>query len=172
VEQPAGTESGAATTRRRFYLTCIYGLWSLISAALAAPALLYLLLPPRVRRESEWVDAGDVAKLQPKTPVEMFFRKNLVDGWKVTSDKQTAWVVKLTGQKIVAFGPQCTHLGCAYHWDEAKSEFLCPCHSSVFSVDGAVISGPAPRPLDRYETKVENGKLLLGALHESSSQNA
>jgi menaquinol-cytochrome c reductase iron-sulfur subunit len=49
---------------------------------------------------------------------------------------------------------------------------LCPCHSSVFSVDGAVISGPAPRPLDRYETKVENGKLLLGALHESSSQNA
>jgi len=134
--------------------------------------MVYLFLPPKVRRESEWVDAGDITKLQLKTPVELIFRKNLVDGWKISSEKQTAWAVKVSDQKIVAFGPQCTHLGCAYHWDEAKSEFLCPCHSSVFSVDGAVISGPAPRPLDRYETKVENGKLLLGALHESSSQNA
>jgi menaquinol-cytochrome c reductase iron-sulfur subunit len=134
--------------------------------------MVYLFLPPKVRRESEWVDAGDITKLQLKAPVELIFRKNLVDGWKISSEKQTAWAVKVSDQKIVAFGPQCTHLGCAYHWDEAKSEFLCPCHSSVFSVDGAVISGPAPRPLDRYETKVENGKLLLGALHESSSQNA
>jgi len=134
--------------------------------------MVYLFLPPKVRREAEWVDAGDITKLQLKTPVELIFRKNLVDGWKISSEKQTAWAVKVSDQKIVAFGPQCTHLGCAYHWDEAKSEFLCPCHSSVFSVDGAVISGPAPRPLDRYETKVENGKLLLGALHESSSQNA
>jgi menaquinol-cytochrome c reductase iron-sulfur subunit len=143
-----------------------------MTAALAAPALVYLFLPPKVRRGSEWVEAGDITKLQLKTPVELVFRKNLVDGWKISSEKQTAWAVKVSDQKIVAFGPQCTHLGCAYHWDEAKSEFLCPCHSSVFSVDGAVISGPAPRPLDRFETKVENGKLLLGALHESSSQNA
>jgi len=164
-------EPGSEIPRRRFYLTFIYGLWSSIAAALAAPALLYLFLPPKVRRESEWIEAGDITTLQPKIPVEMVFRKNRVDGWKISSEKQTAWVVKLPDQ-IVAFGPQCTHLGCAYHWDEAKSEFLCPCHSSVFSVDGAVISGPAPRPLDRYETKVENGKLLLGALHESSSQNA
>ena len=165
-------EPGTETTRRRFYLTSIYGLWGLITAALGAPALAYLFLPPKVRRESEWVDAGDVTKLQTKVPVEVVFRKNLVDGWKISSEKQTAWVVKLSDQKIVAFGPQCTHLGCAYHWDEGKSQFLCPCHSSVFSADGAVVSGPAPRSLDRYEAKVENGKLLLGALHESSSQNA
>jgi len=33
-----------------------------------------------------------------------------------------------------------------------------------------VVSGPAPRPLDRYETKVENGKLLLGRLHQSKEK--
>ena len=71
---------------------------------------------------------------------------------------------------MVAYGPQCTHLGCAYHWDESRNHFLCPCHTSVFSVDGAVVSGPAPRPLDRYETKVENGKLLLGPLHQSKEK--
>src|SRR6476661_6235748 len=104
-------EPGSEIPRRRFYLTFIYGLWSLISAALAAPALLYLFLPPKVRRESEWIEAGDITKLQPKTPVEMVFRKNRVDGWKISSEKQTAWVVKLSDQKIAAFGPQCTHLG-------------------------------------------------------------
>jgi len=28
-----------------------------------------------------------------------------------------------------------------------------PCHNSLFSIDGRVLAGPAPRPLDRYETK-------------------
>jgi menaquinol-cytochrome c reductase iron-sulfur subunit len=157
--------------RRRFYLTFIYCLWSSIAAALAAPALLYLFLPPKLRRESEWIEAGDITTLQPKTPVEMVFRKNRVDGWKISSEIQTAWVVKLPDQ-IVAFGPQCTHLGCAYHWDEAKSEFICPCHNSVFAANGVVTSGPAPRPLDRYDVKVDGGKLLVGALHESPDAKA
>src|SRR5205085_1598383 len=32
--------------------------------------LLYLLLPPKVRGGTEWVDAGEVNALQPKIPVE------------------------------------------------------------------------------------------------------
>ncbi|HYM10212.1 MAG TPA: ubiquinol-cytochrome c reductase iron-sulfur subunit [Bryobacterales bacterium] len=172
MERAPEAENSNGTTRRRFYLTFIYGLWGLISAAFALPALLYLLLPPKVRRASEWVEAGDTTGLQPGVPVEMVFRENRIDGWKVSSEKQTAWVVKLPGQNIVAFGPQCTHLGCAYHWDERISEFVCLCHSSVFSVTGAVISGPAPRPLDRYDTRIEGGKLLLGALGESRSQKS
>ena len=172
MEQVTEAEAVNDVGRRRFYLTFIYGLWALISAALAAPALVYLLLPPRVRGGTEWVDAGDIGQLQPKIPVEKVFRRNRTDGWKITSEKETAWVVKLPDQQIVAFGPQCTHLGCAYHWDEATSEFLCPCHSSVFSLDGAVVSGPAPRPLDRYDVKVESGKLLIGPLHESTGQKA
>lgn len=165
-------DSAREVSRRRFHLTVIYGLWGLICATLSLPALLYLFLPPRLRRAAEWVEAGDVTKLVPRIPTELVFRKNRVDGWKISSEKETAWVVKLDDQRIVAFGPQCTHLGCAYHWEEPKSQFLCPCHSSVFSVDGKVISGPAPRPLDRYETKIENGKLLLGALRESSGSSA
>lgn len=172
MEQIATEDAAPQSTRRRFYLTVIYGLWGLISAALAAPALVYLLLPPKLRRESDWIEAGDVTGLQLKTPVEVVFRKNRVDGWKVSSEKQTAWVVKLSDRRVVAFGPQCTHLGCAYHWEERSSEFLCPCHSSVFSVDGKVLSGPAPRPLDRYDTRIESGKLLLGALRETESRKA
>ena len=172
MDQTLEPATSPETSRRGFYLPFIYGLWSLIAAALAAPALLYLLLPPKVRRQQEWIDAGDITKLQPKVPEEVVFRRNRVDGWKITSANESAWVVKLSDQQTVAFGPQCTHLGCAYHWDEGKTEFVCPCHNSVFAVDGRVVSGPAPRPLDRYEIKIDNGKLLVGPLMLPSGPKA
>ena len=102
----------------------------------------------------------------------MTFRRNRVDGWKVVSEKDTAWVLKAANNQVTAYGPQCTHLGCAYHWDTGKNEFVCPCHNSIFSIDGRVLGGPAPRPLDRYETKVEGGKLLLGRLQPSPEKSA
>ena len=157
-------------TRRSFYVAGIYGLWAVISAALGLPALIYLFFPPKARKEEEWVEIGDVTKLASDSPVEMVFRRNRVDGWKVLSEKGTAWVVKHADNSVTAFGPQCTHLGCAYHWDDRKSEFLCPCHNSLFAIDGRVISGPAPRPLDRFATKVQGKKLLLGPLLPASGE--
>jgi menaquinol-cytochrome c reductase iron-sulfur subunit len=157
-------------SRRRFYIGAIYGIWAAIAAALGIPALGYLFLPPRIRQENQWVDAGDVSQLTPDSPVEMTFRRTRIDGWKVMSEKSTAWVVKRPDSSIAAFGPQCTHLGCAYHWEESKNEFVCPCHNSVFAVDGRVISGPAPRPLDRYESKVEGTHLMLGRLEQPESK--
>jgi menaquinol-cytochrome c reductase iron-sulfur subunit len=154
-------------SRRSFYVGAIYGLWGIITAALGLPAIFYLFLPPKVKQENNWVEIGDVTKLSPNTPMEMTFRRNRVDGWKILSEKSTAWVVKQADNQVVAFGPQCTHLGCAYHWEEGKNEFLCPCHSSLFAIDGKVVSGPAPRPLDRFETKVQGSKLLIGELHQS-----
>ncbi len=151
-------------TRRSFYVVAIYGLWALITAALGLPAAIYLLLPPKARKNDEWIEAGDLSQLAPNVPVAMTFRRNRVDGWKILSENSTAWVVKRPDNTVVAFGPQCTHLGCPYHWDERKSEFLCPCHNSLFSLEGKVVSGPAPRPLDRYDLKIQGNKLLIGRL--------
>jgi menaquinol-cytochrome c reductase iron-sulfur subunit len=155
------------TTRRRFFIGAIYGIWTAIAAALSLPALIYLLFPPRVRKTDEWTEAGDISKLVPGDPIELAFRRNRVDGWKVISEKSTAWVVKQADNSIVAYGPQCTHLGCAYHWEDKQNQFLCPCHTSLFGVDGAVTSGPAPRPLDRYDVKIQGNKLLLGPLRKT-----
>ena len=160
------------TTRRNFYVGAIYGMMGAISAALGVPALIYLLFPPKAKKEAEWIEVGDITRLASNSPVEMTFRRTRVDGWKVISEKSTAWVVKSADNKITAFGPQCTHLGCAYHREEGKNEFLCPCHTSLFGIDGRVIAGPAPRPLDRYETKVEGKKLLVGRLNTTSERRS
>jgi len=107
------------------------------------------------------IEIADVGALEAGRPREIVYFRKRVDGWKSTKEKTTVWVVKNASGEVVAFDPACTHLACAYHWEDGQKEFLCPCHSSVFTVDGKVVSGPAPRPLDRYVTKIEGGKLLI-----------
>ena len=159
----------STTDRRRFFLSAIYGLWGLIGAALAMPAAAYLLFPPRVRKSAEWVPAADLAQLKLREPEEIVFRRTRVDGWKVTSEKASTWLVRMSDAEVVAFAPQCTHLGCAYHWEDKRNDFVCPCHTSAFSIEGKVLTGPAPRPLDRYQVKIESGKVLIGALERSDA---
>lgn len=149
-------------------------MWGLIGAMLGAPAAAYLLTPParKGRKDSNWVEAGSLNELTPGVPEQIVFRRNRADGWKITSEKAAAWVIRKADNEVVAFAPQCTHLGCGYRWEEEKQYFLCPCHSSAFSIDGRVLSGPAPRPLDRYEVKIEGGKVLLGPVRQSSGEPA
>ena len=162
MDEQSGTD--LSTNRRTFYLAFIYGLPALIGAVLGLPALAYLLFPPRSKKSGGWVNAADLSKLSPGVPEEVVFRRNRIDGWRVTAEKATAWVVKKSDTEAVAFAPQCTHLGCAYHWDAANKNFLCPCHTSAFSLDGKVLSGPAPRPLDQYQVRMNGSSLQIGPL--------
>lgn len=148
--------------RRTFFLSVIYSLWGLITAAIAIPASVYLLFPPNARKRGDWVEVGDLTQLRLREPEEVVFRRNRVDGWKVISEKTSTWLVKLSDNEVVAYAPQCTHLGCAYHWESGSKDFVCPCHTSAFSVEGKVLTGPAPRPLDRYSTKVDGTKVFVG----------
>ena len=156
------------TTRRGFYSALTAALGSLIGAAMTIPAAAYLLFKPKSPNKSQWVDAADLNSLHVGKPEEVVFRRSRIDGWRVVNEKATAWVVRTDEQNVVAFAPSCTHLGCAYHWDEAAKNFICPCHTSAFSIDGKVLTGPAPRPLDRLVTRVDNGKLLISPTIQKS----
>ena len=156
--------------RRSFHVSVIYAMWAVITGALSLPAAIYLLIPPKSKKNtSGWIEAGDISQLKPNVPEEFVFRRNRLDGWKVTSEKTTAWVIKQGDADVVAFTPQCTHLGCAYSYDEKNKEFLCPCHTSTFGLDGKVLTGPAPRALDRYETKIAGSKLMLGDVRKGDA---
>ncbi len=54
----------------------------------------------------------------------------------------------------------CTHLGCSPRLD--GDVFVCPCHGSRFRRDGAIVNGPAARPLDRVMIgQLGNGRLFV-----------
>jgi Rieske Fe-S protein len=60
----------------------------------------------------------------------------------------------------------CTHLGCTVGYFQSDDQFHCPCHGSVFSADGKVLHGPAPRPLEWFEvTLARDGQLRVDKDH-------
>jgi len=136
---------------------------ALIGAAVAIPAAAYLLIRPRSAEEGGFSEVADLEQLKTGVPQEVLYTRQRVDGWKKVNEKASTWLVKMDQHTVVAFNPACTHLGCAYHWDASHHQFLCPCHASAFSVEGKVLAGPAPRPLDRYVAKVQDGKILIGS---------
>jgi cytochrome b6-f complex iron-sulfur subunit len=67
------------------------------------------------------------------------------------------YLARLSDGGFLAFDRTCTHLGCTVPWNAEDGHFQCPCHASVFDITGAVLSPPAPRPLDLYPVRIENG---------------
>jgi cytochrome b6-f complex iron-sulfur subunit len=67
------------------------------------------------------------------------------------------YLVRLKDGGFLALHRECTHLGCSVPWDAAQNRFACPCHASAFDITGEVLSPPAPRPLDTYAVRIENG---------------
>jgi cytochrome b6-f complex iron-sulfur subunit len=55
----------------------------------------------------------------------------------------------------------CTHLGCLVNWVPDQGEFHCPCHGSRYDANGAVLQGPAPLPLKRYEARVSGTTVIV-----------
>jgi menaquinol-cytochrome c reductase iron-sulfur subunit len=150
-------------TRRGFYLTVINLLGAALGAAVAIPAAAYLLIRPKGAADEGWSEVAQLDQLKVGKPEQILYVRKRVDGWHKVTEKVATWLVKTDEHTVVAFNPACTHLACPYHWDDKAHQFACPCHDSKFSIEGKVLAGPAPRPLDRYVAKVEDGKILIGS---------
>jgi cytochrome b6-f complex iron-sulfur subunit len=63
------------------------------------------------------------------------------------------------GEGVYAVSTICTHLGCVVK--PVHDGFECPCHGSRFDGAGAVVKGPAPRPLPWLLVKVRDGEIQI-----------
>ena len=70
-------------------------------------------------------------------------------------------VTQPTAGEFKAFSAVCTHMGCIVN-QISNQTIDCPCHGSQYSITtGAVVAGPAPRPLPAKQIKVSGSSVFL-----------
>ncbi len=147
-------------TRRTFLSYIVGGISGLIAAAVATPLIGYFLSPGWSKSTSHLIPIASTGDITPQEPVFVTYEERIRDGWYISTLSKGAWVVTKDGKEFVAFDPHCTHLNCPFYWDKGKKRFQCPCHDGRFDIDGKVIGGPPPRPLDRLEIIIQDGNIL------------
>lgn len=158
VDEPGGKSPKRAGTKplpeaspplpsRRSFLARIW-LWLCGLALVEGVWIACSFLRPRGRR----ADTVDAIALFVAGPVERF-----------EPDSVTAfragkfYLVRLADGGFLALHRKCTHLGCTVPWIADEHRFACPCHASAFDIRGDVLSPPAPRALDLFAVRIENG---------------
>jgi len=97
------------------------------------------------------VTAGEVNEFQPGTVSHV--------------SKGRFYISRLEDGGMLALWQRCTHLGCTVPWREDEGDFHCPCHSSIYTPTGEVISGPAPRPLDLFSIEIVDDTVVVDTSH-------
>jgi len=71
--------------------------------------------------------------------------------------------VASAGGHLYAFDDRCTHLGCSLGKGKLNGTIVtCPCHGSQFdATSGAVVHGPAQRPVRHRTVQVQGDELLV-----------
>ena len=142
--------------------------WQALAAAVAGlsaiPAGLFFAFGARSKGApagdgaGEWIDLGPAGDIGEGPWKARRFRREIEDRWKKTVVDEGVYLRK-QGEMIEAVSALCTHTGCLVQ--RASNGFACPCHRSDFDEEGKPTSGPAPRPLDRLETRIEGGRVKL-----------
>lgn len=160
---------GRSNGADRTYIATGFGADGLVYGTLAA----VVIAEDLQARESRWSDLYDASRFTPIKSAKGFMResvgvaKDFARGWLKRYPKAfeevragEGQVLQIEGehlavfrdfdQRYVAVSPVCTHMGCIVHWNNAEKTWDCPCHGSRFSVEGAIIEGPALAPLARH----------------------
>ncbi len=114
-----------------------------------AGAAIYKFLKPRILPGSfgTKVTAGQVDEFVPGTISHV--------------QEGRFYISRLDDGGFLALWHRCTHLGCTVPWQEGEGQFHCPCHSSIFTPLGEVLSGPAPRPMDLFPIEIVDGSIIV-----------
>lgn len=155
----AGTRN---LSRREFTRNAMIFVGTIIGSVIGIPAVGYLISPAVKAASSDaWIPLGALANYPAGVPTVFSFTRSKVNGWEKTTNSFSVYVIRGEGDKVNVLSNICTHLGCRVAWNKDSNEYLCPCHDARFGLNGEVVSGPPPRPLSAYETKIENGNLFI-----------
>jgi menaquinol-cytochrome c reductase iron-sulfur subunit len=171
MRQEAPKIMASAATSRRGFLSYLTGLLlAVLGLLVAIPAVLYFWAPLRRKRGEAappapgFLDAGLLSALEVGKWHLLTVERKRVDAWQKEQVAKYAVYVRRHGtgnEDVTVLSPVCPHLGCSVNWNRTTTEFECPCHKARFNADGEVLAGPPPRPMDKLEHTVEEGRLRV-----------
>jgi cytochrome b6-f complex iron-sulfur subunit len=135
--------------RRKFadWLLGVAGVFAGLS--IVYPVVRFLSPTERVEATATTVEAAGVDELP-------------VNGWKIFRFGTRPGILLRTGEnEYRAFAATCTHLDCIVQYRDDKRMIWCACHNGLFDLSGRNVSGPPPRPLERYEVNVSGGSIFV-----------
>ena len=156
-------------TRRKFLQWGIYGVGAAVTLAIGVPIAWYFISPALQSTDSSkiLVEIGNPADFAKQTtPKAVPADYKYVDTFKGVEGSKTVFVRALKDgasepQDFQVLDSTCTHAGCSVAWNAQANKFKCPCHGSIFSIDGKN-EAVAPRPLHSYKVeKAADGKLAI-----------
>lgn len=144
-------------TRRRLLGVSLDMIAALCGLSAATAGVLRLPMPRVLPTPSRKFRIGRAKDFPVGT--ERYFEQERV---LVRSDKEGLSAVSLV----------CTHLGCTVAKGSGHAGFVCPCHGSRYTEDGAVVGGPAPRRLRSLQIDTDpSGWLSVDAAREIPPQS-
>jgi quinol---cytochrome c reductase iron-sulfur subunit, bacillus type len=160
------------------------GLGALIGVVVTAPVLGFTILPPFIKQGHPEIDVGAIDDFPENKFVTTTYLLNPEQG---EVSRRTAYI-RNNGlldnvPSFTVLSNRCVHLGCPVQINglplkkssethdglvvdrtpnAAAAGFGCPCHGGQYDTEGNRTAGPPVRALDRYEFRIDNGRLLLG----------
>ncbi|MFO8035394.1 MAG: ubiquinol-cytochrome c reductase iron-sulfur subunit [Anaerolineales bacterium] len=148
--------------RRGFVKAVLTFLGTIMGAVLGLPFINYFITPAIKKSTTEdWISVGILEDYPIGEPTPFSFVRTQTYGWERTSQSYGVYVLRESNEEVKVFSNICTHLSCRVTWKEEEEAYVCPCHDAYFDMEGQVIKGPPPRPLDEFETKIEEGTLYI-----------
>jgi menaquinol-cytochrome c reductase iron-sulfur subunit len=171
--KPPGYFEGETITRRRMFTGGAMALGGIAGAAIGLPAIGFALGPVFHEVGVHYQDVGSPDDFNSDTFVPRVITITFGVG---EAGKSTIYVRKGNSRlgedpkEFVAISTRCAHAGCPVRWFNDASRFICPCHGGVYDIQGKVTGGPPVRPLDRFFTRVQGGRVEIGPRYSVNSQ--
>jgi Rieske Fe-S protein len=124
--------------RRRFLDALLAVGFVSTAAAIAYPVAFYLIPPESGEPTTTSVVAARAGELKPKSAKIFKF------------GSRPGIVVRTAEGDLHALSAVCTHLECTVQFKDDTSQLWCACHNGIYDLTGTVVSGPPPRPLERF----------------------
>lgn len=152
-------------SRRQFLTYTLGGAGAFMAGGTILPMIRFAVDPILQKKESSgFVKVIEESQVTSE-PTEVKFKVHQIDGWYESDPKLAAWIAKGDDGRVYALSPVCKHLGCMVHWE--TDEYYCPCHGAQYTKDGKALK-VAPKPLDEYQVRTENGWIYLGPIEPNS----